>query len=72
MIENPNGETRRRTNRVSRWRDGAMVVRWAAASYLDAERHFRKIIGYEDLWMLRAALDEGATKKSVDAEKVPA
>jgi putative transposase len=72
VIENPNGETRRRTNRVSRWRDGAMVLRWAAASYLDAERHFRKIIGYEDLWMLRAALDEGATAKGVDAEKVPA
>jgi putative transposase len=72
VIENPNGETRRRTNRVSRWRDGAMVLRWAAASYLDAERHFRKIIGYEDLWMLRAALDEDAKAKHVDAEKVPA
>ena len=72
VIENPNGETRRRTNRVSRWRDGAMVLRWAAASYLDAERHFRRIIGYEDLWMLKATLDEDAKAKHVDAEKVPA
>jgi transposase-like protein len=72
VIENPNGETRRRTNRVSRWRDGSMVLRWAAASYLDAERHFRKIIGYEDLWMLKAALDEDVKAKHVDAEKVPA
>lgn len=72
VIENPNGETRRRTNRVSRWRDGAMVLRWAAASYLDAERHFRKIIGHEDLWMLKAALDEDTTTKHVDAAKVPA
>jgi transposase-like protein len=72
VIENPNGETRRRTNRVSRWRDGAMVGRWAAASYLDAEKHFRKIIGFKDLWMLKAALDEGSQTKRVDAEKVPA
>ena len=72
VIENPNGEARRRTNRVSRWRDGAMVLRWAAASYLDAEKHFRKIIGYEDLWMLRAALDDDTKTKHVDAEKVPA
>lgn len=72
VIENPNGEARRRTNRVSRWRDGAMVLRWAAASYLDAEKHFRKIIGFKDLWMLKAALDEGSQTKHVDAEKVPA
>lgn len=72
VIENPNGESRRRTHRVSRWKDGAMVLRWAAASYLDAERHFRKIIGHEDLWMLKAALDEGAKTKVIDAEKVPA
>jgi transposase-like protein len=64
VIENRNGETRRRTNRVSQWRDGAMVLRWAAASYVDAERRFRKIIGYEDLWMLRVAL-EGARRRRV-------
>ena len=72
VIENPNGEARRRTNRVSRWRDGAMVLRWAAASYLDAEKHFRKIIGFKDLWMLKAALDEDSHTTNVDAEKVPA
>jgi hypothetical protein len=49
-----------------------MVLRWAAASYLDAEKHFRKIIGYKDLWMLKAALDEGSHTTNVDAEKVPA
>lgn len=72
VIENPNGETRRRTNRVSRWTDGAMVLRWAASSYLDAEKHFRKIIGFKDLWMLKAALDEGSQKTRFDAMQVPA
>jgi putative transposase len=69
VIENPNGESRRRTNRVSRWKDGSMVKRWAAASYLDAEKHFRKIIGYKDLWMLKAALDGGEQAPRVDAAR---
>lgn len=69
VIENPNGESRRRTNRVSRWKDGSMVKRWAASSFLDAEKHFRKIIGHKDLWMLKAALDEGEGSTRVDAAR---
>jgi transposase-like protein len=47
-----------RTGRVTRWRSGEMALRWAAAAVLETEKNFRKIIGYEDLWMLKAALDE--------------
>ena len=50
---------RRKSRRVSRWRNGEMVLRWAGASLLDAERSFRRIMGYRDLWMLQAILDEG-------------
>ena len=35
-----------------------MVVRWTAASFMDAERNYRKIMGYRDLWILKAHLDE--------------
>jgi transposase-like protein len=56
IIENPNSTTRRKTNRVTRWRDGEMVKRWAAAVFLDAEQSFRRILGYRDLWMLKAIL----------------
>ena len=56
IIENPNSAARRRTGRVTRWRDGAMVKRWAAAAFLDAEKSFRRILGYRDLWMLQAVL----------------
>ena len=35
------------------------MLRWAAAAALETEKHFRKVIGYRDLWMLKAALDEG-------------
>lgn len=48
---------RLRTRRVCRWRDGKMVLRWAAA-LLMTEQRFRKIMGYRDLWMLKAALDQ--------------
>jgi putative transposase len=58
IIENPNSTARRKTNRVTRWRDGAMVKRWAAAAFLDAERSFRRILGYRDLWTLKAILNE--------------
>jgi putative transposase len=56
IIENPNSTARRKTNRVTRWRDGAMVKRWAATVFLDAEQSFRRILGYRDLWILKAIL----------------
>ena len=34
-----------------------MVLLWAAASFLDAEKAFRRIMGYKDLWMLKVHLD---------------
>src|SRR5436309_506624 len=56
VIESPHSGVRRRTRRVCRWRDGKMVLRWAAAALLMTESNFRRIMGYRDLWMLAAAL----------------
>ena len=50
-----------RTGRVTRWRSGEMALRWAAAAALETEKNFRKIIGHEDLWMLKAALEDDRT-----------
>ncbi len=61
LIESPHSGVRLRTRRVCRWRDGKMVLRWAAAALLMTEQNFRRIMGYRDLWMLRAALDENQT-----------
>ena len=58
LIESPNAGMRMRTGRVTRWRDGQMVLRWFAAGYLETEKHFRRIMGYEHLWMLKAKLQE--------------
>ncbi len=58
LIESVHSGVEGRTGRVTHWQSGEMALRWAAAASLEAERNFRKIIGHEDLWMLRAALDE--------------
>ena len=63
IIENPNGAVRRVTGRVCRWRDPQMVLRWMASAYLDAERSFRRIQGYRDLWVLSTALGRASTTK---------
>jgi transposase-like protein len=57
IIESPHAGVRLRTNRVSRWRDGHMVLRWVAAAFLETEKNFRRILGYRDLWMLKAKLE---------------
>ncbi len=63
LIESPQSGVRLRTRRIARWRDGRMALRWAAAAFLEAEKQFRKIMGYCDLWMLEAALEEGSSGK---------
>jgi transposase-like protein len=48
----------RRTSRnVKRWQSGDMCLRWTAAGMLEAERQFRKIIGYRDLAKLALAAE---------------
>jgi hypothetical protein len=44
-----------------------MVMRWTAAALLMTGQNFQRILGYRDLWMLKAALDEKHTslKKQV-------
>jgi len=56
IIESSISGVKGRTRRVRRWHDGAMVKRWAASSLAEAEKSFRKIMAYRDLWMLEAAL----------------
>ena len=51
-------DTVRRTQRnVKRWRDGEMGLRWTAAGMLEAEKQFRKVIGYTQLAQLAIAIE---------------
>jgi putative transposase len=57
IIESPQSGVRMKTGRVTHWQGGGMVLRWAATAFLGTEKSFRRIIGYEDLWMLKAVLE---------------
>lgn len=48
---------RRIQRNVKRWQDGDMRLRWTAAGMLEAERQFRRIIGYRDLAKLAVAVE---------------
>ncbi|MGH2841697.1 MAG: IS256 family transposase [Solirubrobacteraceae bacterium] len=53
----------RRTQRnVKRWSSGEMALRWTAAGMLEAERQFRRIIGYRDLATLAVAIERDLTR----------
>jgi len=48
---------RRSARNVKRWQSGEMALRWTAAGMLEAERQFRRIIGYRDLATLIVAIE---------------
>ena len=55
----------RRTSRnVKRWQSGEMCLRWTAAGMLEAERQFRRIIGYRELAKLAVAIERDLTPPS--------
>jgi hypothetical protein len=63
----------RRTQRnVKRWSSGEMALRWTAAGMLEAERQFRRIIGYRDLATLIVAIErDHDRRRHADAAPTP-
>jgi putative transposase len=51
------------SRRVKRWQSGDMCLRWTAAGMLEAERQFRRIIGYRDLAKLAVALERDRAER---------
>lgn len=69
-IENLQSLFKRVARRVTRWRDGAMTLRWAVTGLMDAARRFRRVRGYRDLPQLLKALDSRCNAPSAPAENV--
>ncbi len=68
IIESPNAGIRQKTGRVTRWRDGQMVLRWTASALVTLEKRMRRIMGHQQLWILEANLqdenqDQGVARK---------
>jgi transposase-like protein len=68
VIDNSHAALRERTRRVKHWQSGAMALRWAAAAFEASSKGFRRIMGYEHLWMLKAALQERSEQPLVAQE----
>ena len=47
-----------------------MVQRWVASAFLATEKSFRRIMGYKELWALKAILDAKVEKVVVSKEKL--
>jgi transposase-like protein len=70
LIDNGHSAARDRMRRVRNWQSGSMALRWTAAAFDAASKGFRRIMGYEHLWMLKAALDEPAKDRSLVQQAV--
>jgi transposase-like protein len=69
-IENLQSLFKRVARRVTRWRDGAMTLRWAVTGLMDAAKRFRRVRGHRDLPQLLAALDGRCDATPAAAENV--
>lgn len=69
VIESSFSGARSKTWRVTHWQDGSMALRWAASSLLATEKSFRKLMGYKQLWMLKAYLDERQEPQQLAEER---
>ena len=69
-IENLNSGIATYSKNVKRWQSGSMVVRWASAAIVEAEKKFRRVQGWRDIKKLVAALSELEAKEEAAAERV--
>lgn len=69
LIDSTDSGVRQRTRRVTNWQSGSMALRWAAAGFVETEKNYRRIMGYQQLWMLKAALDESFEEGSFAIER---
>ncbi len=53
----PRPEQHRGPDPLLHWRSGEMALRWTAAGMLEAERQFRRVVGYRDLPKLLVAIE---------------
>ncbi len=49
--------------------DGRMVLRWASAAFLETEKHFKRISGYKQLWMLKSYLDRSEQTEALAVQR---
>ena len=58
VIDRTHSGVRQKTRRVTNWKNGSMALRWAAASFVETEKSYRRIVDFDQLWMLKAHFDD--------------
>ena len=69
MIDSSHWGVRQRTGRVTNWQDGQMALRWASAAFEATAKGFRRIMGHQQIWMLKAHLDEPKEQSDIAETK---
>jgi transposase-like protein len=52
VIENMNGLIRKTTQRVRRWSNEEMIMRWVSSGIMESEKSFRQVKGYRSIQIL--------------------
>lgn len=65
LIDSSQSGVRQKSRRVTNWKNGQMALRWAASGFEATAKNFRKIMGHEQLWMLKAHLDAPPDQQAV-------
>jgi len=69
LIDSTHSGVRQRTRRVTNWSSGSTALRWAAVAFVETEKNYRRVMGYQNLWMLKAHLDEDPEEKTMAEDK---
>lgn len=69
-IESVLSQVQQYTQRVDRWRNGAHIKRWVAASLLEVEPALKKVNGYRYLKLLRNRIKEALGQENQEKESV--
>ena len=69
VIESANWGARQRIGRVRNWQSGSMALRWSSCAFEAASKQFRKVMGHQQLWMLKAHLDAIGKEEQLEQTK---
>lgn len=68
IIESANWGVRQRVGRVRKWESETMALRWSSCAFEAASKQFRKVMGHQQLWMLKAHLDRIGKEDKLDRQ----
>jgi transposase-like protein len=69
IIESAHWGARQRVGRVRKWESESMALRWSSCAFEAASKQFRKVMGHQQLWMLKAHLDASRKEAKLAEEK---